>query len=190
LSPVSLAQSAQQKDALMRGNVFLKITTQRAGIIKGEAKHAGHVDDIDIDDFRFSIDSPSAIGGAGATGRRLYSNVRVLKLVDKSTPGLMTALATNDEVKEAVFSVYKAGSQPWLYYKLILTKARISKYECLGLDPRRSTDGPLGGTFDDALMTEAFEINFADIEVQYMEQSKDGTLGGNSSFRDQIGMNS
>ena len=84
-----------------KSDVFLRIQTRRAGLIKGESVDPKHLDEIQVSSWHWGLSSPTAIGTTHATGRRSYTGLTINKFIDASTTALMSVLATNDEVKEA-----------------------------------------------------------------------------------------
>src|SRR5262252_1215370 len=90
-------------------DTFLHVQTKRAGKVKGEATEPGHADDIHVVGWQWGLASGSALGNTQATSRRSYSALTIHKQVDAATTALMSALATNDEVKEAKLTMRRAG---------------------------------------------------------------------------------
>jgi type VI protein secretion system component Hcp len=50
-------------------DVFLSVTAKRAGKIKGEARSAGHADDIVVSGWRWGLSVASAVGTGAARPR-------------------------------------------------------------------------------------------------------------------------
>ena len=50
----------------------------------------------------------------------------MVKLIDSATTALMSALATNDEIKEAKLTMRKPGSEQMDYFLVTLKNARVS----------------------------------------------------------------
>lgn len=92
-------------------DVFLHVQTKRAGKIKGEAISPGHVDDIAVTAWQWGLSASSALGHSQATARRSYTALTIHKQIDAATTPLMSALATNDEVKEARLTMRRAGGE-------------------------------------------------------------------------------
>ena len=90
-------------------DVFLHVQTRRAGKIKGESTLGGHEEDILLTSWNWGLSAASAIGSTQATGRRSYTALTVQKTIDQATTALMSALATNDPVKEARLTMRRAG---------------------------------------------------------------------------------
>ena len=84
--------------AALAGDIFLHVKTRRAGKIKGEASAPEHADDIVVNAWSWGVAAGSAIGSGQATSRRSYKHLAIVKRIDSASTGLMSALATNDEV--------------------------------------------------------------------------------------------
>lgn len=153
-------------------DIFLHVQTRRAGKIKGECTVKGHEDDIVVRSWHWSISASSAIGSTAATGRRSYSGLEVRKGIDSSSTGLMSALVTNDEVKEAKLTIRRAGGEQEPYLIITLGGARVS-----ALEHEVSTAG-------DAM--EVVTILFTKVDVEYRGQKRSGGRGGSTTFSDEI----
>lgn len=153
-------------------DIYLHIQTRRAGKVKGESTMPGHVDDIIINSWQWGLSASSAIGSTQATGRRSYTALTVHKNIDQSTTALMSALATNDLVKEAKLTMRKTGDGSEDYFLLTLKDARIT-----GVSHVTAADG---GT------CESVSIMFTKVEVEYRPQKTTGARGGSFTFTDEL----
>jgi type VI secretion system secreted protein Hcp len=153
-------------------DVFLSVQTKRAGKVKGEAMSPGHEDDIVVKAWHWGVSSASAIGSVQATSRRSYTGLTVVKAIDSATTSLMSALATNDEVKEAKLTMRKAGGDQIDYFLVTLKGGRISQ-----LDHRTDASGET---------LETMTILFTKVEVEYKLQKATGLKGGSFIFNDDI----
>jgi type VI secretion system secreted protein Hcp len=153
-------------------DIFLHLQTKRAGKAKGEATNPGHEDDIVVLGWQWGLAASSAIGSAQATGRRSYTAMTVRKSIDRATTALMSALATNDEVKEARLTMRRAGGAQEDFFKITLKGARIAKVEHL-------TDA-------DGTTHETIGIVFTKVEVEYNPQLASGLRSGSTTFSDEI----
>ena len=153
-------------------DVFLSIKAKRAGKIKGEARTQGHEDDIEVFGWSWGVAAGSAIGSTQATAKRNYRPLVVRKGVDSSSIGLMSALATNDEIKEAVLAMRKAGGSALDYYTVTLAGARIVDI-AVDVD---STGRPI----------EKISFTFTKVEVEYKRQQGSGGSGGSYTFSDEV----
>jgi type VI secretion system secreted protein Hcp len=171
--PVPAAQSSVQATTAGAGvDLFLSVKTKRAGKIKGEGTTAGHEDDIQLSGFGWGVASASALGSGQATAKRVYRPLVVYKGIDSASVSLVSALATNDEVKEAVLSLRKAGGSALDYFSITLAGARI-------IDVSIDVDS-------NGLPLEKVSIVFTTIDVQYKRQQVVGGSGGAFTFHDEV----
>lgn len=153
-------------------DAFLHVQTKRAGKIKGEAANTGHVDDIVVSGWRWGLRAHSALGASGANERRSYTALTIFKQIDRATTGLMSALATNDEVKEAKLSLRRAGGSQEEFFIVTIKGARVESLE--------------HGTDDSGLPQETLSLVFTKVEVEYRPQLATGLRGGATVFTDEI----
>ena len=153
-------------------DAYLSVRTKRAGELKGEVSAKGHENSIDVHGFEFGVAASSAIGSGQATARRQYKHLVVIKRLDSSSTSLMSALATNDEIKELKLSLRKPGLGQEDFFTITLSGARV-----VGLD----IDFNEGG---DAVERASFA--FTNIDVEYRVQGADGILGAASTFADEL----
>lgn len=153
-------------------DVFLSLQCKRAGKIKGEATSPGHVDDIVVKAWAWGLAASSAIGATQATARRSWKALTLTKSVDRASTALMSALATNDEVKEAKVALRRAGGSQDDYYVVVLERGRIASLD--------QTVDAHGNT------VETVSIVFNKIGVEYRLQQQAGSAGGTSTFSDEI----
>src|SRR5205085_924350 len=92
-------------------DIFLLVQTKRAGKVKGEASSPGHENEIVVAGWSWGLSAGSALGSGQATARRSYKHLTVFKAIDSASTSLMSALATNDEVKEAKLAMRRAGEE-------------------------------------------------------------------------------
>lgn len=170
--PVAIKELNVRAGAGSASDIFLHVQAKRAGKIKGEAVTPGHEDDIIVKTWRWGVNGSSAIGSVQATARRSYTGVTLVKGVDCATTGLMSALATNDEIKEAKLTMRKAGEGQIDYFLITLKGARVSQIE-------HSVDAS-----GEAL--ESVTILFTKVEVEYRPQQTTGIRGGSFTFQDEI----
>jgi type VI secretion system secreted protein Hcp len=154
------------------GDIFLHVQTKRAGKIKGEASASEHEDDIVIASWNWGLSAGSALGSGKATARRSYKHLTVFKGIDSASTALMSALATNDEVKEARLAMRKAGEGQVDFFTIVLGGARVSAIE-IDVDDRGTP-------------VERVEFAFTKVEVDYRRQEGSGQAGATSSFMDEV----
>lgn len=155
-----------------KSDIFLHLQTKRAGKLKGESKSAGHVDDIHVQSWAWGVSGGSAVGSLQAKARRSYTALTIFKTIDVATTAIMSALVTNDEVKEARLTMRKSGGDPLDYWTIKLAGARIDQ-----VTHEVSASG-------EAL--ERVDIVFTKVDVEYKQQDSTGSLLNNVSFVDEI----
>lgn len=166
-----MATSPSPKSLPNSADAYLHLQTKRAGKVKGEATAAGHLDDIVVTGWTWGLKASTALA-TEKYERRSYTVLTIHKLIDRSTTGLMAALATNDEVKEAKLMLRRAGGQQEIYFTIKLGLGRI-----VSVSHQTDTDGH---------PQEAVAIAFRKIDVEYQPQQASGMRGGTTSFVDEI----
>ena len=125
--------------------------------IEGEAKSDGHKDWIEIMSFNQGIHQPKA-GASGATRRRSsveFSDLVVVKELDKSSPKLAEVVSTGQVIPFAVLDVTVSTDRGEVtYYRYELKNVQVTSYEV-------SMDNP------DYLPMDSFSLNFEEIKVTY-----------------------
>ncbi|MDQ3059961.1 MAG: type VI secretion system tube protein Hcp [Pseudomonadota bacterium] len=155
---------------MAQGDMFLKIDGTRQGSIKGEARDAGHKDEIDVLGWTWGMEGNMVHGQA--TAKTAVRELKISKRVDKATTGLMAALRSNEVIKKAVLTVRKAGGiDPVEYYTITLEKGRIT-----------SLIQQSGDSADPAALHEEVGIAFSKVAVEYKPQGDDGQFRGATSF--------
>jgi type VI secretion system secreted protein Hcp len=152
-------------------DIFLHLQAKRAGKIKGEAASTGHKDDIVVSAWRWGLSVTSA-HGANSVQPRSYTALTVVKQIDAATTPLMSAVATNDEIKEAKLTMRKAGGEQEDYFIVTLKAARIAS---LQHEVEASGD-----------TREVITIAFTEVEVEYRLQSASGGRGASTTFTDSL----
>jgi type VI secretion system secreted protein Hcp len=155
-----------------KSDIFLHLQTKRAGKLKGESKSIGHVDDIHVQSWMWGVSSTAAVGSVQANSRRSYTALTVFKTIDLATTALMSALVTNDEIKEARLTMRKSGGDPLDYFTIKLAGARLEQvtHEVSATGEAR----------------ERLDIVFTKVDVEYKQQDTAGRLATNVSFSDEI----
>ena len=153
-------------------DIFLHVQTKRAGKVKGESRTEGHADDIEVRAWSWGAQAGSAIGSTASTARRSYKQLVVMKGVDSASTGLLSALATNDEVKEATLAMRKAGGEALDYYRMTLNGARV-----VNIDIEVDSQGrPI----------EKVVFAYTKIDIEYKRQQSTGGSAGSFSFSDEV----
>jgi len=153
-------------------DAYLLVQGKRQGAVKGESLVKGHLDEIQVIGWRWSMAQSGSHGSHSATGRRVYQALVIEKLVDRATTSLMNALASNEELKKVKLSLRKAGTDNDDFFSVELEGARVS-----ALDIASRQDGS---------MFETLQIAFRKVEVTYHVQAATGIRGGASTFSDEL----
>jgi type VI secretion system secreted protein Hcp len=143
----------------MAVDMFLKIDG-----VDGESKDDKHGKEIDVLAWSWGASNSGTLheGGGGGAGKCNIQDLSVTKWVDKSTTELMLRCSNGKHIPEATLTVRKAGEMPLEYLILKMTDCLI-------------TSVSTGGSGGEDRLTENVSINFAKVELQYVEQKKDGT---------------
>jgi type VI secretion system secreted protein Hcp len=165
---------APRPDASSSGasDIFLHVKTKRAGKVKGEAVAPDHEEDIIVSSWNWGLNAGSAIGSTQATSRHSFKQLTVIKGIDSASTALMSALATNDEVKEAKLAMRKAGENQIDFFTIALGGARVTAIDI---------DVDANGT-----PIERVAIAFTKIAVEYRRQQTSGQRGASSTFMDEL----
>lgn len=153
-------------------DAFLNVVTKRAGKIKGEGTTTGHTDDIVVHTWAWGVTANTAIGSTQSTARRSYRSLVVVKGIDSASTGLLSALVSNDEVKEATLTMRKAGGDALDYFRMALSNARIVNVEIEVLHS--------------GMAVERVTIAFTKVEIEYKRQDHAGLGAGSYTFSDEI----
>ncbi|RXG15224.1 type VI secretion system Hcp family effector [Leeuwenhoekiella aestuarii] len=140
--------------------------------IEGESQRANFEDQIEIDAFSFSIQSPKSKMGSGrqrSTPR--VSGITLKKKVDIATNPMLDALTKSirfDEVKLSLINS-ASGQNADSYLTYTLTNAVISSYN-------------VEGTTEDNKPREDWLIYFEKLHSEYTRTNSDGSPGDSNEF--------
>lgn len=162
---------------MARSDMFLKVTSQRSGVLLGESSDKTFQNHIELVDWSWGMSAPAAMDSK--PGRTLLQELKVAKLVDRSSTGLMSLLDHNDNIKEVLLSVRKAGgATPLTYWVLKLGMARITSYSVV-------SDVSEAGA---PVLTEHLSFAFKTLEISYTPQLTTGSGSGVSTFSTETGV--
>lgn len=152
----------------MAVDIFLKIEPE----VSGESKDKAHKDEIDVLAWSWGCSNAGSfhMGGGGGTAKANFQDMSVTKWVDKASPLLMLKTADGDHFEKATLVCRKAGKQPLEYLTIVMHKVLITSY----------TTGGSGG--EDRL-TENISLNFAEVDIKYIEQTDEGGEGAKPEFK-------
>lgn len=94
----------------------------------GTMSNANHENEIQVQAFRLNIYVPKDPQSGQPTGRRVHAGLTFTKVMDKSSPMIMQALATGEQIKDATFKFYRTSSsgEQEHYYTVELEEALIT----------------------------------------------------------------
>lgn len=148
---------------MSQSDFFLKIEG-----IDGESTDDKHKGELEIHSWSWGATNQGTFGagGGGGGGKASFSDITITKFADKSTPKLLTAVATGQHIKSMVLVCRKAGGDKQEYLKVTLTDVLVSSYQSMAL----GTDGPIP--------KEEIKLNYGVIKYEYKPQKSDGSLEG------------
>lgn len=164
-----------------KGNVdiFVTLTTDKAGAIKGESTDTDYLGALEITGFSWGMASASSASTGMATGRRQHKPLKLYRNIDAATCPLASALSQNQLIKELVLTCRKAGSAKALKYLVItLKKGRVSSLDLEYLDQSGGGSG-----------REVAEITYQEIQIDYTPQSKAGLSDATKTWVDSLAQN-
>ncbi|MGB2985250.1 MAG: type VI secretion system tube protein TssD [Phycisphaerae bacterium] len=94
----------------------------------GSSEKENREDTSDIFEIEHNIHQPVLPTTGEATGVRVHSPLRVVKVVDKATPGFHKAMCTGQNLAEVILTFYRidpATRSEDEYYRITLRNARI-----------------------------------------------------------------
>jgi type VI secretion system secreted protein Hcp len=142
-------------------DVFIKI-----GSIQGEARDAKHKNEIDVLAWSWGMSQAGSahVGGGMGSGKVAVQDLRFTKYVDKASPDLMLHCCNGKHIPNSKLTVRKAGGDTLEYYIVTMKDVIVTSVET----------GDPGG--DDRLK-ENVTLNFAQMMVDYKEQTASGGVG-------------
>jgi type VI secretion system secreted protein Hcp len=108
-------------------NAYMRLTGDIQGEINGSVTQAGREDSIMVIAFSHEVESPRNASSGLATGKRQHKPLIITKEIDKSTPLLINALTTNENLSEVILQFWQPSrsGREFQYYTIELTNARI-----------------------------------------------------------------
>jgi type VI secretion system secreted protein Hcp len=158
------------------GDMFLSVKGAAHGLINGESQDDKHKGEIEVLSWSWGMQGKPSLAGGGASGKATMRELKIVKRVDKASTALMSALRTNEVIKEAVLTLRKTGKTPVEYLKLTIEQGRII-----------SLDIEAGDTSGSSTLVERVSFSFNKIEIEYTPQGGDGQPQGGTMFQDEWG---
>ncbi|MBF0466346.1 MAG: Hcp family type VI secretion system effector [Nitrospirae bacterium] len=95
--------------------LHMELTGEKQGKIEGSCDMKGREGTIFVYSLQHGVSIPYHTGGTGgasiASGKRVHSPLQITKQTDKSTPKLLLALSTGENIKELKIKWYRISKQ-------------------------------------------------------------------------------
>lgn len=94
----------------------------------GSSEKEGRADTSDVFEIEHHLHQPVEPTTGQASGVRVHSPMRVVKLIDKATPGFHKALCTGQNLKEVTLEFFRIDPETReeaKYYTIVMRNARI-----------------------------------------------------------------
>jgi type VI secretion system secreted protein Hcp len=137
--------------------------------IQGESMDSKHKDEIEVHSFSWGATQTgtSEYGSGGGAGRSQVHDFNFVHKIDKASPLLFQKLVQGEHIAKADFFVRKAGGEQLEYLKYKFKDVLVSS-----IRPGGMSNG------SDEIPLEEVSLNFAEVEVEYQPQGKDGKAQG------------
>ena len=155
------------------GDMFFKVKGAKHGDINGEAQDQKHKNEIEVLSWSWGMQGKPSLGGGSASGKATMRELRIVKKVDKASTALMSALRTNELIKEATLTLRKIGTSKLEYFKIKIEDGRVM-----------SLDVEAGDKDGKPALYERVSFSFNKISVEYTPQGGDGMPQGTTTFED------
>jgi len=159
--------------------MFFKVKGAKHGQINGEAQDDKHKGEIEVLSWSWGMQGKPSLGGGTASGKATMRELKIVKNVDKASTALMSALRTNEVIKEGILTLRKTGTSKIEYFKITISDGRVM-----------SLDVEAGDEEGGSTLLERVTFSFNKIEVEYTPQGGDGMPQGVTTFQDQWGESS
>jgi type VI secretion system secreted protein Hcp len=156
--------------------MFFKVKGAKHGDIQGEAQDQKHKNEIEVLSWSWGMQGKSSLGGGTASGKATMRELRIVKKLDKASTALMSALRTNEVIKEGVLTIRKTGGSKLEYLKITINDGRVMALDVEAGDDKGNSD-----------LVERVSFSFNKINVEYTPQGGDGLPQGATTFEDQWG---
>jgi len=155
------------------GDMFFKVKGAKHGDINGEAQDQKHKNEIEVLSWSWGMQGKASLGGGTASGKATMRELRIVKKLDKASTALMSALRTNEQIKEATLTLRKIGTSKLEYFKIKIEDGRVM-----------SLDVEAGDKDGKPTLYERVSFSFNKISIEYTPQGGDGMPQGTTTFED------
>ena len=95
--------------------------------IPGESVNARHADEIDVFSLSWCVTNAGNVGGGGGAGRPTFDNLVLGKHTDLATVPLVEAVATGQQIQDAVITLERAGATPFAFLVIELQDVLVTR---------------------------------------------------------------
>jgi len=125
---LALLLSAAAPASAIQG--FMRVTGAKQGVIAGDSVQPGHVGEIDVVSFASSVSVPLKGKASGAAVQKAIAGpITVVTALDRATPKLFQALATNEVLTSVEIDFERpalaGGQELETFYRIVLTNAQV-----------------------------------------------------------------
>jgi type VI secretion system secreted protein Hcp len=151
----------------MASDIFAKL-----GDIQGESLDNKHKGEIEVLSYSWGVTNPGSAhsGAGGGTGRATFQDLSIVHKIDKASPNLLMACATEQHLKEATITFRKAAQGQQQDFLII----KMNEVIITGV-VQSAPSGEAG--------SETVSLEFAKVDWQYKPQTRDGSLDAGISFK-------
>ena len=149
------ALAIEGQNLRLRGGllIYLTLKGQKQGSINGGVTQKGREGTIAVQYLQSKIVSPRDAATGLPTGKRQHEPLVFRKAVDKSTPKLLSAMVSNENLTNATFKLYRVGTTgiEQEYFNIVLTNASLASTNLYHPDtmdssaPAATSNGSGGG---------------------------------------------
>lgn len=115
-------------------------------------------------------------GTGGGAGKANFQDISVTKYIDLASPNLMLYCANGKHVTKGTITIRKAGENPLEYLKISMKNILVTSYST-------------GGSGGEERLTENVSLNFAEVKIEYAQQTETGGKAGTNDFARNIQQN-
>jgi type VI secretion system secreted protein Hcp len=149
------------------GIAYVSIEGAKTGQFKGNSIAEGNEGKIECIGFRYSVSVPHDTESGKSSGKRVQNPLVIIKNIDYSTPQLLQAAYSNENLKTVVIEFYKklSNGQPGnISYRITLTNASISLISQYG--GTAFADNNAGNLATNGNLVEEITLTFQKISIE------------------------
>lgn len=131
--------------------------------VKGESVDSKHKGKIDILAWSWGLTNSGTFhhGSGGGAGKANFQDISITKFIDAASPSIMLYCSNGTHFAKGKLIVRKAGGTPLEYLTIDMEKVLVTSYST-------------GGSGGEDRLTENVSLNFATVNVNYIQQDEKG----------------